>query len=127
MARSGVRDARSGSGDERVSWTGAKQSEEKQFQARIVQLARTLHYECYHTWLSIRSAKGWPDLVLCKPPRLLFVELKAAGKKPTPSQQKWLDMLRASGQEVYVWGSSDDLQQITDILQGTAVREEQRA
>lgn len=50
---------------------------------------------------------GWPDLVLAKPPRVLFVELKADGNYPTKDQKKWLAMLDAAGLEVGVWWPKD--------------------
>jgi hypothetical protein len=50
-----------------------------------------------------RNAPGWPDLVLVRRPRLLFVELKREGEKPEPEQVAWLEELKACGQQVYVW------------------------
>jgi hypothetical protein len=49
---------------------------EKQLQGAVVELAKRLGYLVYHTFDSRRSNPGWPDLVLCKPPRLIFAELK---------------------------------------------------
>ena len=59
-------------------------------------------------------AKGWPDLTLVQPRsgRLLFVELKADGKKPRPEQEGVLAVLRTVAAanprvEVHVWTPAD--------------------
>ena len=81
---------------------------ERQFQAQILALARWLHWERYHTWRSDHSAAGFPDLVLVRPPRILFVEVKSAIGKVTPAQRHWLDVLGACGScEAYCWRPSD--------------------
>jgi hypothetical protein len=95
---------------------------EKQFQRQVVDLAKTLSWAVYHTQLSKWSESGWPDLALCKPPRLLLVELKSARGKVTPSQQGWLDLLQAcDGVEVFCWRPSD-WQQITQTLAPVRMR-----
>jgi hypothetical protein len=48
------------------------------------------------------TARGWPDIVACRPPRLLFLELKAAGGRVSPEQTAWLARLRDSGQEAHL-------------------------
>ncbi len=45
-------------------------------------------------------AAGFPDLVLLRGVRLIFAELKADGKYPTPAQREWLDELRGVGEAV---------------------------
>lgn len=81
---------------------------EKQLQRSVLQLARITGWTLtYHTFDSRKSSSGYPDLVLVRPPRVLWVELKRDGERPRPSQQEWIDALRASGQEVYVWTPSD--------------------
>lgn len=71
-------------------------------------LARLLGWRCYHPWLSARSTPGFPDLVLVRPPRILFVELKTERGKVTPAQQAWLDALAACpGCEVDLWRPRD--------------------
>jgi hypothetical protein len=52
-------------------------------------------------------ASGWPDLVLCRPPELLIVELKRDTTYPSPAQRAWLDDLTECGVEVYVWRPRD--------------------
>ncbi|GIV15858.1 MAG: hypothetical protein KatS3mg022_1293 [Armatimonadota bacterium] len=83
---------------------GAVPIREKEFLQAVVQYARLQGWVYYHPWVSIRSAAGFPDLVLVRPPRVLFVELKTGGRKPTPAQQHWLAQLGACPQvEVYLW------------------------
>lgn len=51
-----------------------------------------------------KLAAGLPDLVLVKPPRLLFVELKAQHGRLSPLQRDWLQALeQVPGVEVYLW------------------------
>lgn len=69
--------------------------------------ARQLGWLVYHTWTSVHSAPGFPDLVLVRGPRVVFAELKGPKGKLTDKQQQWIDALRAAGQEVYVWRPVD--------------------
>ena len=81
---------------------------EKAFQRQIIDLARWLHWAHYHTWRSDRSPSGFPDLVLVRPPRILFVEVKREEGKVTPAQLHWLQVLGACrGVEVATWRPSD--------------------
>ena len=90
---------------------------EKEWLAQVQDLARICGWEIYHTWLSIRSAGGWPDLALVRPPRLIFAELKTDKGKIRPSQEHWLALLgQCPGVEVYVWRPSD-LEHVRDVLQ----------
>lgn len=80
---------------------------EKQFQQQVMDLAKMYGWEVYHTWKSIHSPAGYPDLCMVKPGRLLYAELKTETGKITQAQQKWIDLLSASGKcEVYVWRPS---------------------
>ena len=81
---------------------------ERDFMRQVTDLAKILGWAVYHPWLSIRSERGWPDLALCKPPRLVLAELKREKAKVTPAQIEWLDRLGQCPQvEVYVWRPSD--------------------
>jgi hypothetical protein len=55
------------------------------------------------------DGKGFLDTVLCRPPRLCFVELKVDGEKiKDKDQQDWFDLLsRCPGAETYVWHPAD--------------------
>jgi hypothetical protein len=77
---------------------------EKEFQAAVVALARRHGWLCFHPFDSRRSEAGFPDLVMVRPPRLVFAELKSVTGRVTPAQQMWVDCLKAvPGVEVHVW------------------------
>jgi hypothetical protein len=50
---------------------------------------------------------GFPDLVLVRRGRILFVELKAGTGRVTPEQRRWLDELAATPADVHVWRPED--------------------
>lgn len=59
------------------------------------------------------GSDGQPDrLCLLPGGKILFVELKAPGKKPTPLQAKVHDQLRALGFDVYVADSKEAVRAI---------------
>ena len=91
---------------------------ERDFQRAVVELARLMGWRVHHTrpaltqrgrWLTpIQGDAGFPDLVLCRPPRLILAELKRNGARPTPAQRGWLDALAScAGVECYLWTPSD--------------------
>jgi len=81
---------------------------EKQFQAQVLQLARLSGWLTYHTHDSRRSQAGFPDLVLVRPPAVLFAELKSEGGGLRPEQRGWLRALEACpGVAVRLWMPGD--------------------
>ena len=82
---------------------------EREFQSQVLALAKQTSWASYHTFDSRRSQPGFPDLVLVKPGRLLFVELKTLRGKLTQEQRAWLSLLANSvtGVEVYEWRPAD--------------------
>ncbi len=72
-------------------------------------LARLTGWRCYHPFDSRRSARGFPDLVLLKPPWLCSAELKTDTGRVTPEQALWLDALSAVADvpETYLWRPRD--------------------
>jgi hypothetical protein len=82
---------------------------EASFLRAVAELAALGGWKVFHPWLSVRSAPGFPDLLLTRPDEpVLYVELKLDGKHPTPAQQAWLTALAAArGTEVYCWRPSD--------------------
>lgn len=75
---------------------------EKEWQAQIVALARTLGWNgAYHTYDSRRSASGFPDLVLVRE-RVVYIELKSEPGKLSPAQKQWIGWLLEAGAEVYI-------------------------
>lgn len=45
----------------------------------------------------LQGHKGFPDLVLCRGSRLMFVELKRKPNRVEPAQQQWIAALSAVG------------------------------
>lgn len=61
--------------------------------------------DSWRTPISGPLGKGWPDLLLARPRdcRVLAIELKRDGAKPTPEQLLVLEILGASGLEIGVY------------------------
>jgi hypothetical protein len=65
---------------------------------------------------------GWPDLVLVRPPRLIFAELKSESGQVRANQTEWLDVLRLlPAAETYLWRPSD-WDELVEVLTGAAPR-----
>jgi hypothetical protein len=80
---------------------------EKELSQQVRQLATLKGYSVYHTFLSIYSDVGFPDLCLAKKGRLIFVELKTERGKLSEAQMGWLEILAATGKcDVYLWRPS---------------------
>lgn len=90
---------------------------ETQFQNAIIDAAQQLGWWTHHHLRSKGSSAGWPDLVLLKPPRALFFELKDRKGIVSPDQERVLALLEACGFTVGVYRPSqyDD---VLAILQG---------
>ena len=88
---------------------------ERQWQEQVEELAAMLGWKKYHTWNSIKSDPGFPDLVLVRPPRLIFAELKVDGKKPDARQLAWLDDVRECGVQSYLW-YPEELEKVKEVL-----------
>ena len=80
---------------------------EKQFQQQIIDLAKICGWKEYHTWRSIHSPAGFPDLILVRDCVILAVELKSKKGKITEAQWDWLEALGKTGVGVYIWGPSE--------------------
>lgn len=91
---------------------------EAEFQASVVDLAQVYGFLVVH-FRAARTKKGWrtpllgdgagfPDLILVRPPDLIFAELKAERGRPSPAQRAWLEVLaRVPGVDAYLWRPSD--------------------
>lgn len=89
---------------------------ERDFQRQVADVAKLFGWSLYHPQLSKWSERGWPDLALVRPPRLVFAELKRENGKTTEHQDRWLGLLRGvPGVEVFLWRPSD-LEQIAAVL-----------
>lgn len=90
---------------------------EKEFQSAVIDFARFCNWrvahfrpaQTVHGWRTPvqGDGKGYPDLTLVRGERLLFVELKGEKGKVSVEQQDWLDALKGTGVEVYLWRPSD--------------------
>ena len=72
---------------------------EKRFQGQIIKLAKLFGWREYFVFNSEGSPKGWPDLVLIRPPHGLIWELKTDTGRLTADQRDTLKAL----QEVKHW------------------------
>lgn len=98
---------------------------EAQLQAHVLELAQMFGYKrahfrpalTKHGWRTPVAAdgKGFPDLVLLRPGRIIFAEIKTAAGRLTRDQHEWLDAAQDAGAETYVWRPAD-LQHIAEIL-----------
>lgn len=90
---------------------------EADWSRRVVDTALLFGWRYAHA-RPARTSKGWrtaysghggfPDLVLLRPPRLLVVELKRDGARPTDEQSEWLRQFAAVPcVESYTWTPSD--------------------
>lgn len=103
---------------------------EAEFTDQVLTLAkltgwRTAHFRPAMTASGWRTAvqgdgKGFPDLVLVRPPRVIVAELKRTERdKPTPEQLAWLESFGGIAIiEVYVWRatSAEDWATIQRVL-----------
>lgn len=80
---------------------------ERDWQQTVCDFAQLTRWAVWHDHDSRRNAPGWPDLTLLRPPRIVFAELKTERGRLRPAQQTMIDLLRACGQEVYVWRPAD--------------------
>jgi hypothetical protein len=73
------------------------------WQDHVLALATAYQWRSYHTHDSRRSNPGFPDLVLLRPPELLFVELKTDTGRIRPEQKSWLDELDVVALAIASW------------------------
>lgn len=67
---------------------------EADWQKAIVETAILRGWLVYHTHDSRSSERGFPDLVLVRPPRLIFAELKNEKNKLSHDQEMWMAALK---------------------------------
>ena len=66
---------------------------EAALQQLLIDAAELNGWLVFHDNDSRRNAAGFPDLVLVKPPRVLFLELKSEVGRVRPEQHVWMDAL----------------------------------
>lgn len=94
------------------------------FQAAVIDLARLRGWLVHHCrpartgagWATpITGDPGFPDLVLARPPRLIFAELKSTKGRVSRDQERWVMRLdQCDGVEMHVlrpsdWAAVEDL------------------
>lgn len=81
---------------------------ERQLEQQLVSQARVAGALALK-WVS-PSLAGVPDRIVIIPDgRVVFVELKAPGKKPTPLQQRTIERLRRVGADVRIIDSKESV------------------
>ena len=78
----------------------------------MIEYAELRGWRVYHVTdvrkrLRSHTSVGFPDLVLARPGRIVFAELKSESGETTEDQDVWLSLLKAADAEVYVWRPSD--------------------
>lgn len=96
---------------------------EAAYQRRITDLANLLGLRWHHETDSRRSKPGFPDLTICGPKGVAFLEVKTDAGRIKPEQQAWLDALRAAGCDALIvrprhW---DDVKALLGALAGRDV------
>jgi hypothetical protein len=83
----------------------------------VLDLARLYGWRSFHARPAMTArgyrtpvqgdGKGFPDLILLKPPKTLAVELKATGKNPTEAQRIWLEKFYQASAGGLTWRPAD--------------------
>lgn len=63
----------------------------------------------------MRGKKGFPDYCAVRAGRVAFIEIKGDRGRLSSGQNDWLDLLRATENEVYVW-FPEDIHQAKKVL-----------
>jgi len=90
---------------DRKAWTEARLLRE------VRRTARRNGWADYHAAISMGAPAGFPDLVLVRPPVIIFAELKSARGRLTASQRAWLERFQQCSIpgriETYIWRPND--------------------
>jgi len=97
--------------------TEGKTIREDEFQRLVMVLAERNGWMTCHVrraimsdgrMLTATSSPGFPDLTLCRPPQLVFLELKAERGRTSPEQTRWIRSVQGcDGVEAYIVKPSD--------------------
>lgn len=88
---------------------------EKHLENRLKKSVEAIGGICWK--LVCPGTTGVPDRICLKAGRIVFVELKAPGKKPRAIQNRRIKQLRDQGFTVFVMDSSDGIVEVTNALQ----------
>lgn len=90
---------------------------ERDLLAEVRSLAEGMGWLVYHSWSSIHSPAGLPDLLMVKGHRLIAAELKAEKGKVTEAQEQWLQALaRVQSVEAMVIRPGSDYSELIEVL-----------
>lgn len=84
---------------------------EKTFQSKCIKWVKS--QGCFYWKFQDKFSGGFPDLMIAKNGRVVFVELKRKGNKPTPLQNAVMEQMRKAGLSVY-W--TDDFEEFKSIV-----------
>lgn len=106
-----------------MNWGTMIEMSENDLQTTIIGAADLGGWMVFHDNDSRRNRAGFPDLVLLRPPELIFVELKSARGRVSAEQVLWIEQL---GQVDYI--SADVLRpdRMDDMITRLLRRPEQR-
>lgn len=104
---------------------------EKVWTQQVVDMGRTFGWKIHHSLvgfgfsgkpITLQGHKGLPDLLMVKPPRVVFMELKRqAVRELTPEQEEWIALLKkCPSVEVYIFRPGDVVQ-VAGVLSGRPV------
>ena len=82
----------------------------------ILQASALYGWLAYHTHDSRRSTAGFPDLVLVKPPHVLFLEVKRENGRLSVAQADWLAALWGCNEVQAAVVRPSDWEQIVEWL-----------
>lgn len=82
---------------------------EAQFQRLVEELAQWWAWRTFHDNDSRKNDRGLPDLIMVRPPRLIFAELKVGRGRMRTDQHRWArDLMRCHGNvEYHLWKPGD--------------------
>lgn len=90
---------------------------ERELQKAVIAMAKRFGWLAFHPLPAqfkdgryatpTQGDPGFPDCVLSRNGRVLFVELKREGANLEPAQAAWMGSLAASRAEVHLWRPSD--------------------
>ena len=82
---------------------------EKDWQQQVVEILQWHGWVVYHTWSSLHSEAGFPDVFAIHPRSgdRLAAELKRETGKVSPAQLRWLALIEMAGIDNFVWRPSD--------------------
>ena len=67
---------------------------EKDLQRHVRAFAEGLGWRVYHSWTSIHSPRGFPDLLCIRDGEIVAIELKREKGKVSPLQDEWIGEFR---------------------------------